>query len=420
MKLLLLAPQPCYIDRGTPIAVDLTLATLSGAGHDVDLLTFPGGEDRTYPGLRIFRAGHRISKTPVRPGLSAKKLLLDVFMLGTALRLAATNRYDLVHAVEESSFIALVLKVVFRIPYLSDMDSRMTTQLTDRFTWLRPLDKLLWAMESLPIRFASGVVTMCDSLRDQVRPVRENNVFVVKDVSLLDYYSASGLKPPPKLDEVRELHRNVLMYIGNLESYQGIDLLLEAFASLTAKDQHQETALVVIGGDNNRILEYQKRSNSLNIGQQTFFLGHQPVGLLKALTVKADVLISPRIQGINTPLKIYSYLDSGVPVLATDLQTHTQVVNPDQAKLCAATPEAMANAIDELLANPEQRKNLARNARQLVAEQHSVEVFRRQMLNIYGELTGSTMQPSEATPELPPEQHGDNQKLQENSRARAG
>ena len=41
----------------------------------------------------------------------------------------------------------------------------------------------------------------------------------------------------------------------------------------------------------------------------------------------ADVLVSPRLKGLNTPMKIYSYLDSGSAVLATRLRTHTQVLD---------------------------------------------------------------------------------------------
>jgi len=78
MKVLFLAPQPCYIDRGTPIAVDLTLATLSDAGYEIDLLTFAGGEDRNYPGVRTFRVGRWFSRKPTRAGLSGKKLWLDM------------------------------------------------------------------------------------------------------------------------------------------------------------------------------------------------------------------------------------------------------------------------------------------------------------------------------------------------------
>lgn len=387
MKLLMLAPQPCYIDRGTPIAVDMTLATLSEAGHEVDLLTFPGGADRSYKGLRTFRVGSCLSSRPARAGLSAKKLFLDVLMLAKAIQLAATNRYTLVHAVEESSFIALVLRIVFRVPYLSDMDSRMTTQITDRFHWLKPLDKVLWAIESLPTRYARGVVTMCDSLRSAVLPIRSDNVFVVKDVSLLDYYTTVELETPVELDQIREQHRNVMMYIGNLETYQGIDLLLNAFAQLVTTNPTTSAALVIVGGDDTRIAAYQTIADQLGVGERCFFLGPQPVGMLKALMSKADILLSPRTQGTNTPLKLYSYLDSGIPVLATALQTHTQVVNSKQALLCAPESGAMADAMATLIESPGLREGLAANAKCLIQKRHSPEVFRREMLEIYRLMT---------------------------------
>ena len=53
-----------------------------------------------------------------------------------------------------------------------------------------------------------------------------------------------------------------------------------------------------------------------------------------------DILVSPRIRGTNTPLKIYSYLRSGKPIVATDLLTHTQVLSPDVARLVAPDADA--------------------------------------------------------------------------------
>lgn len=388
MKVLLLAPQPCYIDRGTPIAVDMTLAALSDAGYEVDLLTFPGGVDRRYSGLRIFRAGEWLTRRPVQAGFSGKKLLLDALMFFKALQLMVTNRYVLVHAVEESSFIAMVLRLVFRVPYVLDMDSRMTTQLVDRFPVLKPVGKLLWRIETLPLRFAHSVITMCDSLRSEVLHIRDKNVFVVKDVSLLDYYGDPSLEPPQVLNDIRAAHDHLLMYIGNLESYQGIDLMLRAFAVQRKSAANANTALVVVGGDAKHIDAFRQLSRELGIDDNCYFIGPQPVGMLGRLMEQADVVLSPRIQGTNTPLKLYSYLDSGVPVLATNLQTHTQVVNTQQAMLCAPTPEAMASAMTRLIESDELRRETAANAKRLIDEHHSIVGFRTQILEIYQTVLG--------------------------------
>ena len=60
---------------------------------------------------------------------------------------------------------------------------------------------------------------------------------------------------------------------------------------------------------------------------------------------QADVLVSPRTKGANTPMKVYSYLDSGVAVLATRLPTHTQVMNDETALLAEPTPEDFSSVV---------------------------------------------------------------------------
>ena len=110
MKILFLAPQPFYLERGTPIAIDMLLKELSARGYDVHLLTFPGGQERSYAGLSIQRIGDSKanyqdslvpgSKQPIGPGFSLAKVWLDMHMLFTAWRHIASGKYDLVHAVE--------------------------------------------------------------------------------------------------------------------------------------------------------------------------------------------------------------------------------------------------------------------------------------------------------------------------------
>ena len=55
MNILLLAPQPFYQERGTPIAVKLLVETLCEVGNNIDLLTYHKGENISVPGLKIFR-----------------------------------------------------------------------------------------------------------------------------------------------------------------------------------------------------------------------------------------------------------------------------------------------------------------------------------------------------------------------------
>ena len=65
---------------------------------------------------------------------------------------------------------------------------------------------------------------------------------------------------------------------------------------------------------------------------------HQrPAEEIPAFLDAADVLVSPRSLGTNTPLKIYQYLRSGRPIVATRLLTHTQVLDDEVAILTEPT-----------------------------------------------------------------------------------
>jgi len=171
------------------------------------------------------------------------------------------------------------------------------------------------------------------------------------------------------------------MYVGNLEKYQGIDLLLESFQIASRKIP--ETNLVIIGGSEKDINYYQTVSSKLGIAEKTVFLGPRPLSDLPNSFAQADILVSPRIKGYNTPMKIYSYLDSGKAVLATRLQTHTQVLDDKIAYLTEANVQAMAEGMIALLEDKGLRERLAKNAKRRVQEEFNLEAFQRKLSKFY-------------------------------------
>ena len=80
MKILLIAPQPFYQDRGTPIAVRLLAQTLGELGHDVHLLVFHEGEKIIIPNVTIHRNITIPGISNIKPSLSLKKLICDFFL----------------------------------------------------------------------------------------------------------------------------------------------------------------------------------------------------------------------------------------------------------------------------------------------------------------------------------------------------
>jgi len=388
MRVLILAPHPYYQERGTPIAVDLLIRALTERGDEVDLLTFHEGKDRAHKRLRIYRIKPLPTVINLRPGYSVKKIYCDIFLFFRFIGLMSKNNYDIVHAVEESAFMAMLVCPLMATPFVYDVDSSMTTQLVDRLPLLKPLKGLLRFMESLPMRYAEAVVPMCDALADEAARYRDLNIVVLKDVSLIDQNAADG--EATNLREELDLQGKILMYIGNLESYQGIDLLLESFA--IARESNRDAQLVIIGGAEKDIVHYREIIRRQGIDESVHLLGPRPVSLIGQYMAQADILVSPRTQGINTPMKVYSYLDSGVVVLATRMATHTQVMNDQIAMLAEPYPHQFAEAMLNLLADDELCNKLAIAARATIRREHSYDAFKKRVHDLYAVLEVSTNQ----------------------------
>jgi glycosyltransferase involved in cell wall biosynthesis len=375
VKILLLAPHPFFQQRGTPIAEKMLLEVLAGQGHEIDVLAFPEGEDVHIPGCRVRRIPALPFVRGIQPGFSFKKLASDAVMLLSFLRRVRRGRYDVVHAVEESAFMALAARRLFRVPYVYDMDSGLARQMIDKFPVLGRLGRFLERFERAAVCGSVGTLAVCRSLEDHARACHPAGLVArIEDVSLL----ADSQDEP---DDLPAGDGPIAMYVGNLQRYQGIDLLLDAFRH-TAREL-PEARLVVIGGDGESLAHYRRRAGELGIAESVVFLGPRPVECLGAYLRRATVLVSPRIHGENTPMKVYSYLDSGRPVLATRLPTHTQVLTDDVARLVEPEPEPMGRALAELLRDPGLRECLAAAARDLTQREFTPQAFEGKLLRFY-------------------------------------
>jgi glycosyltransferase involved in cell wall biosynthesis len=379
VRILLLAPHPFFQARGTPIAVRTVLEFLSERGDSVDVLTYSEGADVEIRNCRI----HRIPRVPglrnIRAGFSVKKVICDALMVVACLGMVRRTRYDLIHAVEESAFIASAMRTLSGVPYVYDMDSSLAEQMIEAYPALRFAFPALHRMEAVAIRRSIGVLTVCAALED-VALAHDPGQLVgrVEDTTLLpggEPNGRNGRTIPGAGDGP------VAMYVGNLERYQGIDLLLEGFRHTLGSVPAAK--LVIVGGRDEDIVRYRGRAERLGIVESVIFMGPRPIPSLPGLLQQADVLVSPRLKGLNTPMKIYSYLDSGSAVLATRLRTHTQVLDDRMAYLVDPEPAALGRGLAELLGDPELRARLAACAKEYVQREHTPQAARRKLEAFY-------------------------------------
>lgn len=409
MRVLVLAPQPFYQERGTPIAVRLALEALSrkldlssSSAPAIDLLVYREGEDISIPGVRIIRLRAPRCLRGLRPGISVKKLLCDIFFFFHTLQLlwrARGDQYQVIHAVEESVFIAWCAKKIFGTPYIYDMDSSLALQLTEKWRWCRPLLPLLQWLEGIAVRGSIAVAPVCDALQAIAHHHGSPNTVMLRDVSLLP--DDSKLRGDRSCFFGGQIgpDQTIVLYVGNLESYQGIDLLIESFS--IARSHGRDPHLVIVGGTPDSISYYQDKVRALGCDKQISFLGPRPISILRDLLSAADIVVSPRIKGNNTPMKIYSYLHSGTALLATDLPTHRQVLDEQVAVLAPVDVHGFASGLRALLEDPQLRESLGSRARERAQNLYTIEAFERQLSSLYDSVArgiGRTLRPYAAPP----------------------
>jgi glycosyltransferase involved in cell wall biosynthesis len=376
MKILMIAPQPFFQPRGTPFSVLGRLKALSQLGHEVDLLTYHRGQNVIIAGVAIFRTPpfQFIRDIPIGP--SGIKLFLDIFLVVEAFRLLRRNRYDLLHTHEEASFFGILLARFFQIPHLYDMHSSLPQQLLNfHYTRSRPLITLFEWLERRVIRESAAVITICPALAEHVNQISGNvshvmieNVAIERAPETVSAGEVRAFKTAHALDE-----KKIVLYTGNFEPYQGIDLLVAGAERVLR--QRQDVVFLLLGGNPDQVRSYQDRVEKQGLSAHFRFTGMRPPEEIPGALHLSDILVSPRISGTNTPLKLYGYLQAGKPIVATDLPTHRQVLHPDVAVLVDPDPEDLARGILSVLAAPSFAIKLGKQARHLFDDRYNFQTF---------------------------------------------
>lgn len=388
MKALVIAPQPFFSPRGTPFSVYYRTLVSSELGVKIDFLTYGEGQDVDIPNVNIVRIPRFKFLGNVKIGPSPLKLFLDIFIIVKMLLLLIRNKYDFVHAHEESVFFARFMKHLFGFKLIYDMHSSLPQQLTNfNFSSSKILYKIFKSLEDSCLRIADAVITICPDLFNYVNTIIEdkskhflieNSIF--EKVKLKNPSANSNSDEFPSLSQDL-LIKDVVVYAGTLEKYQGIDLLIKGF-KLTV-EVNPNAYLIIVGGSPEQVKAYSAIAEVNQISDNILFTGRVAQSAAKYYTSIAKVLVSPRSEGTNTPLKVYEQLASGIPLVATNIYSHTQVLTPEVAFLVDPTPEAIGKGITEALNNKDEAAKRISSARKMYEEKYSRDVYTKKLKTLF-------------------------------------
>jgi glycosyltransferase involved in cell wall biosynthesis len=389
-QILFLAPQPFFQERGTPIAVKLALEALAGSWKSangdeyevkIKLLTYHEGFDIEIPDVEHIRMWAPRWLAGIRPGVSLKKLIADVFYFYAALKLLIKKDYSVIHAVEESIFMALPFALIFNKKIIYDMDSSLSMQLREKWKILSLVSPIFDWFEKFVIKNSNGVLAVCDDLVRYALEKGNHHVSALYDISLLpdqNQPTQENLRLTVNIPE----DANIVVYVGNLETYQGVDLLVDSMKVIKERNL-VNCHCIIIGGAPSHIEKYYNLAKKLSVDDIVHFIGPRPLINLAAILSQATVLASPRIKGNNTPMKVYSYLDSGVPVVATKLLTHTQAMTDNEAYLAEPNSKEYADKIIKAINDSKVSNQKSRNAKILVQSRYTKEAFTKKIREFY-------------------------------------
>lgn len=157
----------------------------------------------------------------------------------------------------------------------------------------------------------------------------------------------------------------VVGFTGVLRPWHGLDLLLEAFASM-AKKGHQAFLLIVGDGPHRKPLE--KRAAELGLGRALCITGRVPHAKVPEYVSLFDVAVSPRATFYASPMKVIEYMALGKPVVVPATPNFLDIID-DRAEGIAfedGNATALEQALVCLCQEPELRRQLGVRARQKV------------------------------------------------------
>lgn len=362
MRILKIVPQAFYTARGTPLSAYHRARELIARGHEVDIITYGVGGDPPNCEARVFRARGPHFKRSIRAGPSRLKIWFDLLLFFSLLAHLTRRRYDVLYAHEEGALLARLAGAIFRIPYIYDMHSSLPLQITDwKFSSRASVIAAFRWVERMSVRGACAVVAISPAVARAARNAGPNTPCVL----LANHFEGAQVVASDEIAEVRTRHnipleRKLVVYTGSFVALQALDLLLDAVP--TVLERVPNTTFLLVGGTAEEIEALRAQAQRLGILDHVILEPSVPQSAIPAYLAAADVLVSPRVQGINAPGKLLNYLASGRPVVATDTLVHNQLLTHNSAILTPPTAVGLAGGLITALTDPARVAEITKSA----------------------------------------------------------
>jgi glycosyltransferase involved in cell wall biosynthesis len=358
-RVAMVAACPFPSPRGTPVRVQRMSEALARAGHDIHVVTYHLGSGEPGNGLRVHRTPSLPTYRKESPGPSLQKLLLVDPLLAVRLaRVVREHPVDLIHAHHyEGLIVACTVARWSGHPVIYDAHTLLESELGHYLpTVLQGLASKVgrWLDTLLPRR-ADHVISVSTSLRDKLLTLgsaRPESITVIGNGVERSHFQSAPARQRGGLPAK-------LIFTGNLAPYQGIELLLRAFARIRARNESVHLEIVT----ESPFDPYEPLARELGVWGAMDVI---PGGFkdLPVRLAQADIALNPRTSCDGVPLKLLNYMSAAMPIVSFAGSAH-YLENDRSGRLVPdGDLDAFADAVLDLIDHPELARRLGQNAQQ--------------------------------------------------------
>jgi len=384
----MIAPTPFFSDRGCHVRILEEIKALQKCEIQSLLVTYPNGED--VEGVAMERVGRWTGYSKAGAGPHVMKPFLDILLFFKALDAARRFRPHLIHAyLHEGCLIGWPISRWRRIPLLFDYQGSLARELAqhglvrDGGIGYRFFAAVESVINSLPNAVATSSGVLCEELnkyRARVSPLQD----------ALSPSEFSGAPDGKMMEEWGAANRFVVVFLGLLNSYQGVDLLLNAAEKL--KKRGRKDILFLIMGYPN-VKKYRDLAVEKGVGDMARFVGRVAYKDASKWLRLGQVAVAPKIAATESNGKILDYMACGLPTIAFDTPVNRELLG-DAGLLAPWDGDenkgaiALADAVEKLADDPALREELAERGRRRVEENFSRGVLADRLVGIYKDVLG--------------------------------
>jgi glycosyltransferase involved in cell wall biosynthesis len=373
-------PFPC--PRGTPIRIYRTAEALARRGHEVHVVTYHLGEPCEAPPFAI----HRIADVPTyrkySPGPSWQKLaVIDPLVVRRLKALLRDPGFDVIYAHHvEGLLLALAARGRRQVPIVFDAHTLLESELPFYRIGLGQMlqRRIGRVLDTVLPRLATRVIAVSEEIRrgfEEHSPELMGRIAVIPNGVELDTFEV-GPTPAARSS-------NTLIYTGNLAAYQGIDLMLRAFAALRGKRQDVRLEIVAQTG----FAEYEPLALELGVRDSIDLVPLSFSDIPKRLAA-ATVALNPRTQCGGVPQKLLNYMAAGRPIVSFAGSAKHLRHGEDGWVVANDDVGGFADAIDHLLEDRSLARVMGQNAREYVRAERSWESVGARIEQVFRDVHG--------------------------------